>query len=179
VLAQTFEDWELIVSDDETGANASRAYVEELSRHDGRVRLLVNEGVHGQAGNLNGAMAAARGAWIKPVYDDDRLLPTCLERMLESVALSPGTVVARCLTERHEAGGAVKRPRNGRRDELEALWGPDAVLALFVQDVEIGTPTQILVRREAVHGGAWFPSHGRIVGGVDERTCCSTATCCW
>lgn len=167
VLAQTLEDWELIVSDDEGDGSPSWAYVEGLARHDGRVRVIANRGPRGQAGNLNNAMAAARGKWIKPAYDDDLLHPTCLERMVAAVSLQPGVAMARCITERHEPHG-VRRERLGRRAPLEYMSGADALLAVYLTDVEIGTPTQALVRREAVESGAWFPSHRGIVSGVDE-----------
>jgi glycosyltransferase involved in cell wall biosynthesis len=168
VLSQTLGDWELIVSDDERQTNPSREYALSLASTDPRVRVLVNGGPAGQAGNLNNAMNHARGVWIKPLYDDDRLLPTCLEHMLESVAQCPGAAVARCFAERHDADGGIRRMPRGRRAPLESLRGPDALLAIFMQDVEIGTPTQLLVRRDVVQRGGWFPSHAAIVGAVDE-----------
>lgn len=167
VLAQTCADWELIVSNDENAPNPSHEYVEQVARRDNRVRLIANPNARGQAGNLNNAMAAARGEWIKPVYDDDRLLPDCLARMLASVAHRPEAVIARCLSEFHTPGGVRRTPR-GRRARLEALTPMDALLAVFVQDVEIGTPTQVMVKRSVVQSGTWFPHHDRIIGGVDE-----------
>lgn len=168
VLSQTFSGWELIVSDDERETNQSREYAMGIARSDPRVRVIVNQDPPGQASNLNNAMRAARGAWIKPLYDDDRLLPTCIEQMLIAAGSCPDAAVARCLTELHLPDSQVRRPHLGRRAHLQTLSGADALLAIFVQDVEIGTPTQLLVRRDVVQRGGWFPSHRAIVGAVDE-----------
>lgn len=168
VLAQTFTDFELLVSDDEREAGESRRYIEQIARRDARVKLLVHTGTPGQAGNINFAMSQARGEWIKPAYDDDELLPACLERMVGSVRACPNAVMARCLTEFRDARGGVRRSAIGCRPRVEGMSGPDALLALFVQDVEIGSPTQLLLRRDAVLAGAWFPTRAGLVGGLDE-----------
>lgn len=168
VLAQTFMDFELLVSDDEREAGEARRYVEQVAKRDARVRLLVHTGMPGQAGNINFAMSQARGTWIKPAYDDDELLPGCLEGMLRGVGVCPNAVMARCLTEFRDSKGGVRRSAIGCRPRVEGMSGPDALLALFVQDVEIGSPTQLLLRRDAVLAGAWFPTRAGLVGGLDE-----------
>ncbi len=169
VLAQTYGDWELIVSDDQRGPNASREYAEAAARVDARVRVVENPGERGQAGNLNHAMRLSRGAWIKPLCDDDTLMPGCLAGLLAAAERHPGAALVQCLAEFHRPGGAVQREALGRRAPVEAVGGPDALLAMYVQDVEIGAPSQVLARRDAVEAGAWFPADPRIVCGADQH----------
>jgi hypothetical protein len=171
VLAQSCGDFELVVSDDEREAGESREYLLAVAARDARVRVIVHEGPPGQAGNMNAAMRAARGAWIKPLHDDDELLPACLERMLDAAGRHRRAVLVRSLGQRIGARGGLRRATRGRRAALEAIPGPDALLAMLVQDVEIGPPTYLMVRRDVVHAGCWFPTHPALRGGLDELWC--------
>ncbi|MCA9306973.1 MAG: glycosyltransferase family 2 protein [Phycisphaerales bacterium] len=169
VLGQEFRDFEVIICDDEDPPGEGRLVAERLAARDSRVRVLANEGVRGQAGNLNFAMSRARGAWIKPVFDDDALEPSCLGRMLAAAVMGRGSVsVVRCLVKRFENGRLVRTERRGRRAAVEQLSAGDAVLAMYLQDVDVGIPTQLLVSRHALEAGAVMATDGRFVSNVDS-----------
>lgn len=169
VLAQGFADFEVIVCDDEDPPGESRLIAQRVAAGDARVRVIANGGRRGQAGNLNFAMSRARGAWIKPLYDDDVLEPECLERMLAAALMAPERVsVVRCLARRFDHGLARRDEPRGRRGLVECLGPADAMLAQYLQDVDVGAPTQMLVSRAAVEGGAVMPVDGALVSGVDS-----------
>lgn len=73
VLAQTFEDFELLVVDD---CSTDRTPDILASIQDPRLRVLRNEANLGIVGSLNRAMAEARGRCIARIDADDYCLPT-------------------------------------------------------------------------------------------------------
>lgn len=83
VFAQTFEDWELIVADDGSGAE-TRAYLNTL-RGVARVRLIWLEH-RGNPGSVrNRALEEARAPYVAFLDSDDLWLPLKLERQLAAM----------------------------------------------------------------------------------------------
>ena len=79
VLAQTLDDFELIVADDRSTDNT----VEIARRYttDARVQVYVNEGNLGDYANRNRAATLAQGRYLKYLDADDVMYPHCLELM--------------------------------------------------------------------------------------------------
>ncbi|MFW5983229.1 MAG: glycosyltransferase family 2 protein [bacterium] len=78
VLAQTFEDFELLVVDDHSDTPAE----ETLSDYnDPRIKTLYNNRSRGGNGARNTGIFAARGEWIAFLDDDDVWLPEKLEKV--------------------------------------------------------------------------------------------------
>jgi len=86
VLAQTYQEIEVIVVDDGS-ADGTSAIVEKFVRRDGRFRLLqqTNAGV-GAA--RNAAIRAARGKYIAPLDADDFWFPEKLEKQVACIEQS-------------------------------------------------------------------------------------------
>lgn len=167
VLAQQFQDWELIISDDEPAPGESWAYAASIAARDPRVRLVTNTGTHGQAGNINSAMRQARGEWIKPLHDDDEMEPECLGVMLDAGGRSTSAAIVQCLTRKIDDRGRCRDDAPGRRARIEEMTGRSACLSMYLQDLDIGVPTQMMVRTRYVHAGALFPVHRQITTGTD------------
>ncbi len=94
ILAQTFGDFELIISD-----NASTDRTEQICRayaaRDGRIRYFRNETNIGAAKNYNGAFALSSGApYFKWAASDDLCAPEYLARCVEVLDSSPAVVLA-------------------------------------------------------------------------------------
>src|SRR3954453_8587039 len=95
VLAQTTEDWELVLVDD---ASPDGTYdVAARYTSDGRVRVARNATNLGPVGNWNHVVGQARGRYIKLLCSDDLLYPTCLARQAGALTAHPrvGLVAAR------------------------------------------------------------------------------------
>ncbi|OHB20558.1 MAG: hypothetical protein A3J67_00250 [Parcubacteria group bacterium RIFCSPHIGHO2_02_FULL_48_10b] len=70
VQKQTFQDWELIVSDDASTDNTLEI-VKEIQENEPRIRYRKNEKNLGISRNYNAAIRAARGEYIAMIDDDD------------------------------------------------------------------------------------------------------------
>lgn len=92
-LGQTFHDFELVIVDDGS-SDETTTIAQEYVERDSRVHLSVNDQHLGLVPNWSRCVALARGRWIKFLFQDDYLEPTCLDRMLE--ACKPGVLLAVC-----------------------------------------------------------------------------------
>jgi glycosyltransferase involved in cell wall biosynthesis len=156
VFAQTFTDWELVVSDDEAPPGETRNFLESLAA-DARVRPIRNVGPHGASFNHSSALKAARGQWIKFLHDDDVLKPNCLEVLANIVREYPRTIAVSCACEQFLDGKLVRRFDRRDRAVLEQMESGDALLAMYILD-EAGwaLPTQKMVHRSVVERGVLF-----------------------
>lgn len=85
VNQQTFDDYEIIVVDDDANPD-TRALVESLG--DERVSYFINQHTSGGSGARNFGLAQARGEWVAFLDDDDTWLPTKLEKVHTAIAAS-------------------------------------------------------------------------------------------
>lgn len=173
VFRQTWQDWELIVSDDEDPPGETWEYLQELAKQDGRVRVMRNPERHGQVPNTNHVMLAARGAWIKPLHHDDVLRPQCLATLLGACRGLPSVALVSCLTARYVGGAPVRELRHRGRATLELIPQKYAHLGMYLQDCNVGLPTEVMVRREAIAKGALFEDVPGVVSGVDALWDCA------
>ena len=97
-LAQTFQDFELIISDnastDETGS-----ICEEYAKLDGRIRYARNPQNMGAMWNHNRCFELARGLYFKWSAHDDLLEPTYLEKCVEKLDADPRVVLCHSLSK--------------------------------------------------------------------------------
>jgi glycosyltransferase involved in cell wall biosynthesis len=157
VFAQTFTDWEIVVSDDEAPPGETWNFLRALANSNARVRLVMNDGQHGATFAHNTALQAARGEWIKILHDDDVLKPNCLEVLAHIVTEYPDVVAVSCACE-HVLDGKLVGPFDRRdRAVLEWMEPGDALLAMYILD-EAGwaLPTQQMVHRSVVDAGVLF-----------------------
>lgn len=176
-LAQTFEDFEVIVSD-----NASVDDTLERVRAftDPRLTVVGSERNIGPTLNANRCLELARAPLVKFLHADDELYPQCLERMVPvldedprvGIVFSPRDIVldepddpeairwrARYHTL-HEPLGDLGRVTNGR--VVFRRW-----LELGVHDNLIGEPSAVLVRRECFDRLGGFDPRIRVVVDIE------------
>jgi glycosyltransferase involved in cell wall biosynthesis len=84
IAAQTFEDYEVLIVDD-LSSDATVAVAEAYAADDDRVRVIRNtERAGSSARNANQCLRHARGEWIKFLFQDDLMAPTCLAQMIDA-----------------------------------------------------------------------------------------------
>ncbi len=93
ILAQTYSDFELIISD-----NASTDDTEEICRafasQDARVRYYRNEKNVGPIQNFNRVFELARGELFRWACYDDKIAPTCIEECIAVLDRDPSVILA-------------------------------------------------------------------------------------
>jgi glycosyltransferase involved in cell wall biosynthesis len=84
IAAQTFEDYEVIIVDDNS-TDDSVALARQYATSDPRVKLFEpSQRAGSSARNANRCLAHARGEWIKFLFQDDVMAPHCLSSMLDA-----------------------------------------------------------------------------------------------
>ena len=174
-LAQTWEDFELLVVDDgstDETLDIVRSYA------DKRIRLSLNGTNLGLVGNWERCIHLAKGAWVKFLFQDDALAPSCLTKMLAAAETYPAAylVVARTRPTVERTAGEEFAEEYLRYVELHNLtacfgrpWITPDDFAEHVADYPttnvIGEPSALLVRRDAFQRFGLF--HPEMIQLVD------------
>ncbi len=93
VLAQPYVSWELILSDDNSRDEETRAELRRLRELDPRITVLLNEENRGISGNTNVGLQAARGELITFLDHDDILAPHALYEVVKAYNSRPFDVL--------------------------------------------------------------------------------------
>lgn len=94
IKAQTYDNIELIISDDHSSDDTVEICSEWLSKHKDSfvsVKLITSDKNTGIAPNANRGWYQARGEWVKGLAGDDKLLPNCIMDDVSYVADHPET----------------------------------------------------------------------------------------
>lgn len=106
ILAQTFDDFELIISD-----NGSTDATPEIGRRyaarDKRIQFLREEVNRGATWNFNSVFRLARGKYFKWAAHDDLLAPTFLARCVEVLDANPSVAWCQSRVDVVDAQGHV------------------------------------------------------------------------
>ncbi len=105
VLAQTFTDFELIITDD-CSSDKTPAIYAGLVASDPRIRVLRNEANKGVAAARNKGVAEARGEWIAFLDSDDLWRPDKLEKHMAFIKKT-GADISYTASAFIDGGGAV------------------------------------------------------------------------
>lgn len=84
VLGQTYKNIEILVVDDQS-TDTTFEILERYAARDQRIQLIRNERNLGLVENWNRCVELATGEWIKFLFQDDLLEPTCLAKMIASI----------------------------------------------------------------------------------------------
>ena len=185
VRLQTYKDWELVVSDDEIGDNETWRWLTQEALRDSRIKIVKNmQDRHGQVFNVNNGLRVCRGEWIKLLFDDDRMLPNCLEEMVGvthriepyEVATGGEVVMIGCRAQKWRNGQfvgdevdfTIGSTQSNRDATINIVDQSDCRRAICMYDRWNGrTPTHMLIRRSAIESGALMPEDGRYYVPVD------------
>ena len=170
VLAQTYQDLEVIVGDD-CSPDGTAEVARAVAAGDPRVKVVVYDRNIGSFNNTTRLYGLASGAYIKFLLQDDLLAPTAIEQMVEGLASDPRLVLAtskRALIDERGArlpDGPHTAALLDRPGTINGLALGDFVLAnmlnvigeistaLFRRDIELGHPPLSIDTREmAVNG---------------------------
>jgi glycosyltransferase involved in cell wall biosynthesis len=170
ILAQTFTDFELVVSDHSSTDGTWEALQQFTA--DPRVRLSRLASGGGAPANWNAVTDLATGEFLKLVCGDDLIYPDCLREQVTALAARPSAVLAASTRDIIDATGApVLRGRGlaGLRGEVS---GTEAIRRTALAGTNIfGEPGSVLIKRDAlVDAGGWDAQFPYL---IDEATYCA------
>jgi glycosyltransferase involved in cell wall biosynthesis len=143
VLAQTWQDFEILVVDDASTDGTGEA----LAPYADRIRLIRREARGGVSAARNSGIGAARGEWLAFLDSDDLWLPEKLARQMAFLAAHPDLWL--CQTEETwvRRGVRVNQPQTHRKIGGE----------IFFQSLErcMVSPSAVILHRRLIeaHGG--------------------------
>lgn len=155
ILNQDFNDYEIVICDDCPTDDVRDVLDSVLShRQVPGLRYYKNETRLSEGGNLSRCIELARGQYIKPVYDDDILLPGCLSAFTDVLDRYPD--VSLVSSRRNIIDEEGKRIADIMAtvmpfDEDSCVHGRD--LVSFLGDITlnfIGEPTTVMFRRDQI-----------------------------
>ncbi len=112
---------------DDASTDGTRELAAGYAARDARVTIVRNERNRGLVGNWNHCAAIARGEWIKFVFQDDLLAPSCVERLL--AAARGGCPLVSCARDfifepgvHPESRASFTDQEGERRADLRGAW---------------------------------------------------------
>ncbi|MHC5063832.1 MAG: glycosyltransferase family 2 protein [Planctomycetota bacterium] len=146
VLAQSSQDYELILVDDGSDEDLSEA-IEECHALGERF-IHLRQATAGDAIARNRGIAAARGRWIAFLDHDDCWLPDKLSRQLAAVTSNDEVGMVFCQFRKFgDRDGGKSYP-----EQSPSGW----LLPEFLRRNVIGTLSTVLIRRSVIPGDEWF-----------------------
>jgi teichuronic acid biosynthesis len=137
VLAQSYQDWELIISDDcstDDTVEVIRPYLER----DARIRYICNERNSGAAVTRNAALREAKGRWIAFLDSDDLWRPAKLEHQLRFMVENGYDFSYTQYSECDENGilkpGVISGPKHVSRYGMMAYCWPGCLTVMYNRD---------------------------------------------
>jgi glycosyltransferase involved in cell wall biosynthesis len=156
ILAQTFADFELIISDN-ASTDDTPAICAAYAARDPRVRVFRQERNIGAAANFNLVFARSTGKYFKWAAHDDLIHPSYLEACLAVLEAQPDAVLCQSLVE-------IVDRNNGEREVFDhtafgsARPAPSERLAARLR-ARPCTDVFGLIRREALQDTALMAEH--------------------
>jgi Glycosyl transferase family 2 len=176
LLAQTHEDFEIVVSDD-ASADDTVAIIERYVRQDSRIRLSVNAANVGFARNFERVLRECRGKWVAPCDQDDIWMPEKLSALLAAIGDRP---LAYCDSTLIDESGNVQGYRMS--DIVPMFSGDDPAPFAFGNCV---SGHSLLARRTLIESALpvpegffydwWLAAAAAAAGGVVH--CASSLVC--
>jgi glycosyltransferase involved in cell wall biosynthesis len=164
VLAQTFEDFELLISDhSSTDGTWERL---QRFRSDVRVRLQRIPRGGGAPQNWNFVTSLASGEMVKLLCGDDLLAPDCLALEVEAIdGAGEGVVMTAARRDIVDTMGRIVLSGRGLRGLDGRIAGAEAIRSSMRAGTNIfGEPCCVLMRTEALAAvGGWDGSRGYVI----------------
>lgn len=174
IHAQTFSDWELVVSDNYSDDGAWE-YFQSVAADDPRVRIsqAPREGMYA---NWNRCIRESQGEFVYIATSDDTMAPDCLEKMVAALRQRPDCGIAHCTLRRIDENGRDQNPHwwptrslfarssGPLIDRSHVRLAPFDGLLHLLGDTVYTSLTQLLIRRSVFEQIGFFETRWGSVG---------------
>jgi glycosyltransferase involved in cell wall biosynthesis len=147
-LTQGFEDFELVIGDDNPGEEV-RKIVEEFQ--DRRIRYLRTSGAAGALENMRMLWSAASRPLVKYLFDDDLLMPMALIEMVAAMESYPNSSF--CFSNRYiidNVGRVLEERKSTTEGEVSSIQGHSLTTALLpIVTNRIGEFSNVMVNLDS------------------------------
>lgn len=163
VLAQDYDDFELIVADH--GSDDGSWDLLQRYSSDSRVTLLQTERGGGAARNWKRVTDAASGEFVKLVCGDDVIHPTALRAQVAALEAAPGAVLCASRRDLILADGTVLVRGRGLAGLEGVVPGTTALRRAVRAGTNIfGEPACVLMRRSVLEAvGGWDETYSYLI----------------
>ena len=168
VLGQTYDDIEVVICDNGS-VDRTEEIVKARNGIDPRVRYSRNPSDLGIVRSLDRAYEISTGAFAKMVMVDDRIAPTCIDRLLQPLIDEPRLVFSYSARNLIDDDDNLKEPWREMTPMLDADGAIDGIavgdLVLTTCLNWVGEP---LFRRSSIQPGDIFSLNSRRYAGAED-----------
>lgn len=162
VLAQSFNDWELIIVDD-ASLDSSVQIISVAAESDKRVRTIVNDKNMGLEASLAKALKYSSGKWIAILESDDSWTPEYLEEKIKVILKNPEAGVIFNDVELVGEDSGIELIVNTNRRFLADKNFPRNMFADFNLRNRIMTFSSVMIRRDLLEAVNWNTPSDRLL----------------
>ena len=141
VVAQTYQQWELIVVDDGSRQPVEAALRANFSAFEKQIQVIRHDQPQGACAARNSGVRAAKGKWLTSLDDDDEYYPDRLRHQLEVLSTHPEfAFVCTDYLDIRTTGQRISK-KGGVMDVNRVLWSnitTPSVLARTADVLKIG-----------------------------------------
>jgi glycosyltransferase involved in cell wall biosynthesis len=156
ILAQTFPDFELVISDNASGDRTPQI-CREYAASDRRIRFYRQERNIGAAGNFNLVFHRSSGKYFKWAAHDDVIHPTYLARCIAALEADPDAVLCQSVLEIVDGGSGEREVYDHTAFGTDRYRQSDRLAARL--RARRCTEVFGVIRRDALHGTALIADH--------------------
>lgn len=164
ILAQTFDDYELLIADDGS-TDGSIEVASAFQARDKRIQFWKNPERQGLFGNYNACIKKARGKYIKTFAQDDLLLPDALATMKDVLEKEPGVALVSSSRQILDDAGNVTELKRPITQNLRAPGKEVISFHLISLNNWVGEPSTVMFRRE--YAGTGFDAQYYHYGDIE------------
>ena len=134
IQTQTYQNWELIISDDCSTDNTKKV-IEPYLQKDSRIKYICNDKNSGAAITRNNALKVAKGKWIAFLDSDDLWMPDKLEKQLKFMVEHnyhfSYTSYSEINEQSEETGKLISGPKHVTKVGMYAFCWPGCLTVMY------------------------------------------------
>jgi len=171
IICQSYTNFEIIIGDDSSEDNTFEIISKYKNIIKQPIKIFRNKRRLGIGANWNNSITQATGKYIKMLFQDDIMMPTCLERFVQILESDPNIGLVACKREfildddyRVEAENWLKLHENLQKSLMGSTFEDGILDKSFIKSKlfftvplnKIGEPSCTMFRRDLIQKVGYF-----------------------